>query len=311
MTIEFDFVAHDIDGKSIWFAIPSERVDPYSESLRQGPVGFGPMPLIKARSTCLGRSLRIVDVGANIGTVALPLAAHNHDVLAIEAAPVNFAALLAAAAKNRFHSLTPVHVAACAEPCIVNLSSDDAWGFVTKTGTPVYGAPLFDILSAYGFLDADIIKIDIEGYELIALEGIERVIDINPHVQIIYESSSFNARRFGHTVQDLIARFEELGFSNYVWCDTHLMATDSTKPQARVTADIYATRQPDSLDSIAIYPFDLASVERDLHHAANRPVLSEAGHALRQEPFLRDRLTASRGWQKARTTALETVRSNS
>ncbi len=165
------------------------------------------------------------------------------------------------------------------------ITGDDAWGHVSDTGTPVYGAPPFDNLSAYDYLDADIIKIDIEGYELIALEGIERLLEINLNVQFIYESCSFTARRYGHTVQDLIARFEELGYSNYVWCDTHLMATDSAKPQAHVAVGIYATRQPAGLSSVAVHPFDFASVEKNLRRAANRPLIPHADHALRQEAF--------------------------
>jgi len=67
-------------------------------------------------------------------------------------------------------------------------------------------------LDSYNFKDVDIIKIDVEGYELLVLEGAEQTIDNNrPIVQI--ECVEIQPRAFGRNIQELIDYFNK---KNYV-----------------------------------------------------------------------------------------------
>jgi FkbM family methyltransferase len=58
----------------------------------------------------------------------------------------------------------------------------------------------------------DLIKIDVEGAELLVLDGGIRTLGVNRDVVLVVEFAPDNARRFGHSVEDLAARLLALGF---------------------------------------------------------------------------------------------------
>lgn len=63
-------------------------------------------------------------------------------------------------------------------------------------------------LDSYNFEDVDIIKIDVEGYELLVLEGAQQTIEKNrPIIQI--ECVDIQPRAFGRTIQDLFDYFND------------------------------------------------------------------------------------------------------
>lgn len=63
-------------------------------------------------------------------------------------------------------------------------------------------------LDSYGFEDVDIIKIDVEGYELLVLEGASQTIASNrPIVQV--ECVDIQPRAFGRTIQELFDYFND------------------------------------------------------------------------------------------------------
>ena len=63
-------------------------------------------------------------------------------------------------------------------------------------------------LDSYGFTDVDIIKIDVEGYELLVLEGADQTIANNrPIVQV--ECVDIQPRAFGRTIQELMDYFND------------------------------------------------------------------------------------------------------
>jgi len=78
------------------------------------------------------------------------------------------------------------------------------------------GYPRIDVnqktLDSYNFSDVDIIKIDVEGYEILVLDGAEQTIDKNrPIVQI--ECVEIQPRAFGRTIQEIMDYFNK---RNYV-----------------------------------------------------------------------------------------------
>lgn len=309
MTIEFEIVKHGFNGKIVSYAVPKGRRDPYLDKLRDQPIDFSLMAYFLHRMRQLGRPLKVVDVGANVGTISLPLAAIGCDVLAVEAEALNFGCLLMAASANEFPGFLPVHLAAHSEPSIVFIEGNSAWSQVKRSseaGAPVFSLPLHYIMEIYGFSDADIIKIDIEGSELAALTGIERITDSNTTIDIIYESNSHTCNESGYTPQALAARLEGLGFRLYSFVEDHLMEYDSQKPQAYVVSDNLATRRPQSeIDFLPIKPFSFEFAELEIRKAANRDNPHQYRHAIRQQPFCTDAFLNSAAWRDALNVAMK------
>jgi FkbM family methyltransferase len=57
----------------------------------------------------------------------------------------------------------------------------------------------------------DLIKLDVEGAELEALAGARETIQRNPDIALIVELGLSHLRRVGHSVEDWLGRFEDLG----------------------------------------------------------------------------------------------------
>src|SRR5260370_41482911 len=96
----------------------------------------------KEKNDC---SLKVVDVGGNVGALSLPLGAAGCRVLAIEALSSNFILLAQACLANRLSSVTPVHAAAYDKPSIVSMRGNSAWGginVVSTEGPQVYADTL-------------------------------------------------------------------------------------------------------------------------------------------------------------------------
>lgn len=96
-----------------------------------------------------------------------------------------------------------------------NRVANDNGDFKTVTGKDIkrntgYNRISIDqkTLDSYGFEDVDIIKIDVEGYELLVLEGASDTIARNrPIVQI--ECVDIQPRAFGRTIQELFDYFND------------------------------------------------------------------------------------------------------
>jgi hypothetical protein len=86
-------------------------------------------------------------------------------------------------------------------------------GYTTPSGRPVKTNTGYQrvtvsqlTLDSYGFTDVDIIKIDVEGYELQVLEGaVQTIANNRPIVQI--ECVETQPRAFGKTIHDLMEFF--------------------------------------------------------------------------------------------------------
>lgn len=142
--------------------------------------------------------MNVVDIGANIGlytVIAARLVGPNGKVFAFEPEPENIAFLKKNIELNKLNNVIIYDCGLGERPGQVNLykdkynkghhsivRSDSAEGVISiKIDT------LDNILSEYGSLKVDIIKMDIEGAEYFALQGMKKTLENNRNIKIFTE----------------------------------------------------------------------------------------------------------------------------
>lgn len=132
----------------------------------------------------------VVDVGAGSGLETLPFSrrvATAGRVIAIEAHPLMFRCLEGTRRLNGLANVTAVHAAVAAADHDVLISDTpnyQANTTVTERGVPVPGRTLDSILDSLAIDRIDLLKMNIEGAERAALDGMQRTIQITRHVAI-------------------------------------------------------------------------------------------------------------------------------
>ena len=160
-----------------------------------------------------------VDVGANIGTLALTAAVAvrpNGKVIAIEAHPATYKNLAENIRLNKFENIQAINSAAGnsnGSTRFSNVNSDDQNKVVTDdtTGIEVPVSTL-DIL-AHDVDAIKLLKIDVEGYEKFVLEGAEKTM-LKTNV-ILFESWDKHFKEFNYSSADVIMLLQQKAFKVY------------------------------------------------------------------------------------------------
>ena len=159
----------------------------------------------------------VVDVGANIGEVAIVLSKRVGEagqVLAFEPHPRIYRYLLGNLALNDCVNVTARNLALSSAPGSVRMSDDkrDDMNRIVPSGA---------IEVVCSTLDAELppqpiafLKVDVEGHELSVLKGAHRALQRTACVNC--ELIDEHCRREGHTMGDVIAWLEQHGFQTFV-----------------------------------------------------------------------------------------------
>ena len=144
-----------------------------------------------------------IDVGAHIGRYTIPIAKFLNKgiVIAVEAAPENYVALVKNVELNKLNNILALNVAAWKEIDRLTLHFSEYSGrhTVKRSNNFVYkdkvlAKPIDAIIAEYGIKRVDTVKIDVEGAEVEVLEGMRRSIEkFKPNLLI--EVSWANAER--------------------------------------------------------------------------------------------------------------------
>lgn len=138
----------------------------------------------------------ILDIGANIGITALAAssAVHDVDVIAFEPAPSVFDLLKVNIEQNSVGNITPICSAVGNRSADhISFSENSAWGGInpmrdsTPDDPPCITLDEFVIRwsAQHSVKPIKFVKIDVEGFELEVLQGMENLINaINPIVQV-------------------------------------------------------------------------------------------------------------------------------
>ena len=161
--------------------------------------------------------MTIIDVGANIGYFTLLFArlARKGRVWAFEPNPKSFDLLEANIRLNGFGNVTAVNRAVSDRESTLRFNSNYVNSSVSEKGSIEVKASALD-----GFLPrdlkVDLIKIDVEGWELHAFRGMERLIERNRRIRIVMEFSRLELERTKTDPRKLLSFFSRRGFAFYV-----------------------------------------------------------------------------------------------
>jgi FkbM family methyltransferase len=185
-------------------------------------------PLYAAYKACIDRAERqllreiliagavVVDAGANIGIYSQFFSRRvgaTGVVHSFEPSPENFARLQSVTRKLANVRLSQAAVGECSRRSKLYLSDKlnvDHRTYATE-GDPRRKVPI-DIIALDDYFKrgqrVDLIKMDIQGYELHALRGATRVLADNPHAKLLLEFWPYGLKQAGTTWIDLIDALE-------------------------------------------------------------------------------------------------------
>lgn len=150
----------------------------------------------------------VIDVGGNIGSIAIPAAQHVGplgQVLVFEPSPKFYRIIQANIKVNGFGSRIKAHqVALGSQAGTVYLNeavADDTTNHIAKQGTAVPQLPLDQFTKDHAQID--FLKIDVEGYECKVLRGAEA--SLQKTKTILIECIPRNLKRSGSSVEELLA----------------------------------------------------------------------------------------------------------
>jgi len=187
------------------FAVDEERDKKMAEALRSGKYPNG--DLLKMARAFVNEKSSVIDIGAHIGTFAIPIALVAEKVIAFEPSPEAFALLSYNTGENN------------ATIQLVNkaLGSEKGSGTLLTRNASNAGANTLiagdDIPIA--MLDADFIKIDVEGMELDVLRGGAELIERARPV-ILFEVNLSQLRARGASPRSLERFFIQRGYRLYL-----------------------------------------------------------------------------------------------
>jgi FkbM family methyltransferase len=196
---------------------------------------------------------KILDLGAHIGTFSLAAAALGCDVISVEASPHNVALLEASVTQNGFERIQVVSSAVSDHAGTLKFIENGPYGIVSSStvGLSTLEVPAItvdELIEEIGWGHVDFIKMDVEGSEVAAIQGMSRLLVRADAPTIVYESNGHTLQLFGETPNHLIAALERFGYQNYLVEPGRLVPVQSSDLQAECVVDYLACKhQPDSL----------------------------------------------------------------
>jgi len=170
-----------------------------------------------------------IDIGAHVGRYTIPIAKFLNKgiVVAVEAAPENYFALVKNVKLNRLNNVLVFNIAAWKEESNLTLHFSEYSGRHTVKGSSnsvhrVLARPIDSIIAEYGIKRVDMIKIDVEGAEIEVLEGMRKTLEkFKPNLLI--EVFCKNADRVYKFLKEINYEFEEIPKSRtynmfYLFC---------------------------------------------------------------------------------------------
>jgi FkbM family methyltransferase len=199
-----------------------DLIGPEGDPVIQGFLATGslsddcPIPLARAL-TAPGKV--VLDVGAHLGTFSLALARAGCQVIAVEASPQNVQHLLASVEHNGLGGrVRVIHAAASSRPGVLSFCPRGPHGQVCPAGTSgaveVPAGPIPDLLAPLAVRTIDLVKIDVEGWETEAVEGMANWVHRVGSPPIVYESNHYAHHLYGRSSLTVRRALEAQGYTS-------------------------------------------------------------------------------------------------
>ncbi len=164
---------------------------------------------------------RVVDLGAHLGTFSLSAAALGADVISVDASPRHIELLRQAAERNGFAGVHAVNGAASSSSRPVAFIEQSIHGRValptdSQRTTIVDPVTIDGLLRRFGWDGVELVKLDIEGAEYAALDGMRDLFAAGARPDVVFECNGAMLPLFGSSVDRLRARFERLGYELFL-----------------------------------------------------------------------------------------------
>jgi FkbM family methyltransferase len=192
-----------------------------------------------------------IDLGANLGVFSLTAAAAGCRVLAVEANAAVAACLAESRRRNGFKQMEIENLAVSDKPGTVMFFPDKEWGRVlpeadgSARAVQVPATSVDALLAAHNWPSAKLVKMDVEGSEIAAVNGMRGLLTSAEPPILIYESNVATLGKRGLKRHDLMGALEELGYRNY-WVRPHQLVPLS------------------SSDFMPLFAVDLLAIKGDL-----------------------------------------------
>ena len=191
---------------------------------------------------------RVLDLGAFVGTFSLAAAAAGCEVCAVEASVGNAALLRLSAVSNGFAGMRVIQGAVTDRPQTLNFESRGPWGRVMEAEDEVWDAVLGirvdDLLTQLGWDSVNFMKMDVEGWEMKAIQGMAKLLESQAAPPMILESNGHTLAFYDATPQQLCRQLEELGYRCYLVEPGRFVEVSPDEIQPQTVVDWLAVKGP-------------------------------------------------------------------
>ena len=225
-----------------------DPVDPISRDLARGVYPPQYDRLLGLLQTIVPVGGRVLDLGAHVGTFSLAAAALGYEVLAVEASPRNAALLQASIEANEFRQIRLIHAAVSDRSGSLEFCANGPWGFVStgRTVVPTVRVPAVtaeQILDDHGWDRVDFVKIDIEGSEVAALEGMKQLLRGPDSPPLFVESNGHTLAFFDQTPNTLKKCLKQFGYKAFLVEHDSLVPVKEGELQPFCCVDLLALKR--------------------------------------------------------------------
>lgn len=222
-------VRYSIEGRNVIVLAADDATDSISNSIRHRD----PSVFLEFRDVApfVPPGTSVLDIGAHVGLASAYFRSRGHRVVSFEASPANAALLRAARAANGFDRWTIVEAAVSDRGGTLQFVSDGPEGHIIAGDDPASEGTVTSVeaIALDTWLDrtpeaqpVGFIKMDIEGAELRAIAGAQRLLSGPDAPALFIESNGHCLHWFGETPATLATALTRLGY--------HLFGVRSKRP---------------------------------------------------------------------------------